>query len=354
MVKEFKLVLDSTDHSPGSTVQGKLVVGVDKPKSYHSIVVSFKGKAKVHWSESSGSGDNQTTTHYTNSEVYFDVMVAVWKAEDSPTGDLPVGPFSFQIPQGVPSSFESPVGQVRYKVEARVVQGGAIHTLVKGKHAIKARINVRDTSAAEMMRRYSEPVTVERTKRLKFLWFNKGSISARVNIPRTAFSPGKEIPVSAYVNNQSSRQIHTVAYLHRIDTFISSGGKHNVLTTKVARTPGGPVMQGLILSQDMNLNIPTEAQTTMHNCSCIKVENVLIVEVVIPWSFNKKIKIPVLIANGDPASVAGPAVPFNLQPQEALGYHTSQGPSLTEPRKWEVDSYLPSYGETIGNTFVSS
>ncbi len=171
MVKDIKLLLDSIHHSPGSTVQGKLIVSVDKPKNYHSIVVKLWGGAKVHWTETTGTGEHRETCTYSNSETYIDVEIAVWKLENSPTGDLPIGehcfPFSFQLHQNMPPSFEGECGQVRYEVKSRIVQSGLINAVTKSKHAIKGRLIVEGpgtTPNPDIQRLYYEPATANDTK----------------------------------------------------------------------------------------------------------------------------------------------------------------------------------------------
>lgn len=42
------------------------------------IRLEFMGKARVHWSESHGSGKNRHTVHYTANEVYFNNVVSVF------------------------------------------------------------------------------------------------------------------------------------------------------------------------------------------------------------------------------------------------------------------------------------
>ena len=69
MVKDLKLILDGVEHFPGSTVQGKLMASVEEPKPY-SIVVTLWGGAKVHWSESRGTGEHRTTVYYNNTDMF--------------------------------------------------------------------------------------------------------------------------------------------------------------------------------------------------------------------------------------------------------------------------------------------
>ena len=309
MVKDFKIVLDTNRHySPGSVVEGSIVVSVDRPKDYDKIIVTLCGTAKVEWTESR----NKSSITYTNSETYVDAEVVVWKA-DNPFGSklkLPIGehnfPFSFQLPQNIPSSFKTAsaaiyTGQIRYKVVARIVQSG----LMKLNHMIRARLTVENrTPRTDILRRYSQPATVSETKQLKFLFLKRGSVSATVTIPRTGFSPGEVIPISVDMCNESSGQITAAFALTRKEKFIGldPGGHVNQMSSfsKSIATTRAPIMPWAIRTiEDRYLIVPTEAVTAMQNCSCINVEYVVRVAIRIPWHSNLILKIPVVIVHND-------------------------------------------------------
>ncbi len=324
MVKGIQFIFNSMDHSPGSIVQGKLMVSVDKPQKYHSIVVKLRGRANVHWTEHQGHG---WEVDYKNSETYVCVRAILWKLRNAPTGNLPIGehcfPFSFQLPQNAPASFEGKCGHVRYEVEGRIFQSGVINSIIKSSPSIKANLYVRDA----ILPLYNDPITMEKSKRLRFFCFNSGFVSTSVSIPRTGFSPGEIIPISMHVDNQSSRQICVVSTLQRKDIFIASVGRLREETSSVAKMTSSIIMPGVVMPYtDENLFIPAEVKTTMRNCSCIIVEYELAIKVLIPYSFNMKLKIPVVIANREPTAVLGP---FSLmQPQPPYNPVASQEQQL--------------------------
>ena len=297
MVKDIKLILDNTGYSRGSTVQGRLMVNVDKPKKYHSIVVRLWGGAKVLWTEIHG----RKVVKYKNLETYISVYTTVWELENSPTGDLSVGehyfPFSFQLPPNAPPSFEGLHGDVRYEIEAEIHQKGVINKMAKSKHAVKASLDVRGENADDILPFYNNPKMLDKSKRLQFLCFDSGTVSATVSVPRTCFSLGEAMPISMHMSNQSSRRIRVASALVRKDTFIASEGDQMKVKSCAVKTVSSPVRPGVVMPYDGGpLTIPTEARVTMRNCSCIRVEYTLVVEILIPWSFNMKLKVPVFIA----------------------------------------------------------
>lgn len=62
--------------------------------------MTFKGKAKVQWTEREGSGDNRRTVTYWNEEKYFDQSLYVFGSHDSKS-ELSAGehvyPFAYQV-----------------------------------------------------------------------------------------------------------------------------------------------------------------------------------------------------------------------------------------------------------------
>ncbi len=349
MAKDLKLILENIHLSPGSTVRGELRVSVDKPKEYDGIYLTLWGAATVRWQVSQ---DRHTVTFF-NREMYVHNQVPVWEAKNSPTGDLPVGehhfPFSFWLPENVPPSFEGKYGQVRYEVAASITAIGSLtRPSVKSKHLVAAHLIVEDERPRpDILRRYNQPITVVKTKALKFLFFRSGSVSARVDIPRRGFSPGEIIPINVKVNNQSSRQVSVASVLQRVDTFTESRGTQRTVHRLIAETVSSPIRPGVNASYEgRKLVIPVDVQKTLRGCSCISVEYYLIVVVRIPWSFNKKIKIQITIANGGSTPVVGSAVPLSLQHQQAAASHPA---SLTVTEEQRQDLYyLPSYNDAVG------
>ena len=63
---------------PGEAINGTLRLKVNKELKLRGIRLEFHGKASIHWSESTGSGDNRRTRHYSNSETYIDTLATLF------------------------------------------------------------------------------------------------------------------------------------------------------------------------------------------------------------------------------------------------------------------------------------
>lgn len=325
MVKNVKFLLNSSECYPGSTVQGKVAVSVDKPEKYRSISVELWGGANVRWTEA-GNDDEDYYDVFTNSETYVQIHTVVWKPENSPTGELPAGehyfPFSFQLPQNVPSSFFGAHGKIEYELRTKIEHSGVLNFLIKSDYKLAAPLVVKERKPSTY---FKEPAVVSKSKKLGFLCFKFGSVSATVNIPRTGFSPGEHIPLSINVDNQSSRRISIATALQRTDTFIGFSRRkqrNNVAVNSVARTVSSAIEPRQITSyEEKNLVIPTEAFATIRNCSCIRVEYVLHIQIIIPWSFNIHLDRPIgvygTLSSGQPH-------PYLSQPPQQAVMHMSQ------------------------------
>ena len=339
MVKDIKLYLhDPPQHYfPGSVVEGSLEVSVDKPKNYDRIIVALLGEASVCWTESGGrSGANNdgydtlVTRHY--SEPYCNTEIEV------STGQLSIGvhtfPFSFHLPENIPSSFQTVYGQIKYEIETRIMRTG---------RTIKALLKVENRMPRTDI--LSEPITASRTKRLKFLFWKRGSITATVSLPRTGFSPGEVIPISVNICNESSRQIRIASVLKRRDTFTVHPGtmykRTKIVNNVIVRTLSSPIMPGAMVTFAENkMIVPIDAATTIRDCSCISAEYTLKVTIKIPWSFNENVKIPLTIAYGAP--VTEPHT-FDLRPQHPAGGYVAPQPPVAAL----TTTAPPSYDQAI-------
>lgn len=63
---------------PGEALNGTLRLKVNKELKLRGIRLEFHGKASIHWSESTGSGENRRTRHYRNSETYIDTLATLF------------------------------------------------------------------------------------------------------------------------------------------------------------------------------------------------------------------------------------------------------------------------------------
>lgn len=298
----MKVTVSNADHCyAGSCVSGEVFVKTDKPKKCKSIVISLLGSSHVRWQEVEQIGNVIRTTTYTNGATYINSEVELWTKDDHPTGELAVGehhlPFQFQLPQNCPPSFGGTFGQVRYVFEVKLTPDKFVLKKLFGVVTVKSRLLV--GARADILQLYRTPETIDTVKMVGFSWMNFGSIQITVAVPYTGFSAGQSIPISANINNQSARRLRMRAALERQDTVFSSGHQKAV-KSRLAKVRGPEVPARETRSfENIRLDIPYGIYPTIkaNACPFISVEYVLVVKVKIPWSINRTVRIPVVIAN---------------------------------------------------------
>ena len=317
---------------------GKVVITVDKPKKYKNIAIGLYGAAKVLWTERR----NKHTIRRTNYIEYVREESVLWSLVNSPTNNLPIGehtfPFELQLSQNIPSSFEGHFGSVRYHVGVTVSRTG----LLKRDHQVAQIITVK--KRPDILSLFQNPKTVTTVKKLSLFWHKLGSITATCELPHTGFSPGESIPHTIHVRNESSRNIHIKCALLREDEFFASTGQHRIKRTKISKLISPVIRAGDIQSIRGDLTIPIEAFATLRHqdCACISVKYDFIITVKIPWSIDRKMKIPIMIAHRPPMQ-------FGMQPQQALGHMHDDFPlhcdysNVTQGER--TDPSLPTYSE---------
>lgn len=77
---DFKLQLNNPPgnvYFPGMAITGTVLGSTGEPQNFKAIQVRLVGGARVHWTESRGSGDDEHTVHYTATESYLDTFIRV-------------------------------------------------------------------------------------------------------------------------------------------------------------------------------------------------------------------------------------------------------------------------------------
>jgi len=63
---------------PGEALNGTIRLKVNKELKLRGLRIEFHGKAHVHWTETTGSGENRRTHSYNNSEKYIDTLATLF------------------------------------------------------------------------------------------------------------------------------------------------------------------------------------------------------------------------------------------------------------------------------------
>lgn len=304
MVKEFKIILNQlvthTAFYTGSEVSGEVYIMNDEPKNYNGVQVSLIGEADCRWSETytTGSGQNQTThtRYYHSHEDYINEVCVLWRPDQAPDRLFPPGsysyPFRFVLNGNLPPSFQGSYGYIRYIIEARISTGA----LKFDKRAV-AEIpvsHVLNINTPNLL----TALEFENQKTVCCLCCASAPIVLTVQMPRTGYCIGESITFTANLQNGSGRRVRIRALLSQTVLFTAQGS-HRTSSTTVSNIAFSDFIEGGRTQQwsPEQIQIPVGTQTSITTCRIITISHSLSVSVIIPWSINLSVNVPLVIGN---------------------------------------------------------
>ncbi|XP_061585005.1 arrestin domain-containing protein 3-like [Cololabis saira] len=330
----------------GDTVAGQVSLEVAKDCQINSLLVKFKGKAEVMWTERHG----KTTVVYSSKDKYFSYkqyiiidkhahdredLLVTQTAETYPNVVAPgihVYPFSFQIPvQDLPSSFEGGTGKIRYLLEARLSRSMRIDK------TDSTTLNFMSKTDPNMISTFMVPQHESKDKKMHV--FNSGTVAMDVNLEKSAFSQGERIKVLASITNNSSRAIKPKFLIYAKHSFFARG-KRRLHSQELIKEVGAPIPPSSSEKVTQVITIPHDAVPSILNCSILKKEHRLKVYLDIKYSSDPEVKFDIVIL---PAG----QVPGVAPPPAAAGFGFE--PFGTQnPPAWGLGPPQPS-AEAFGN-----
>ncbi|KAG5280756.1 hypothetical protein AALO_G00063690 [Alosa alosa] len=292
----------SNTFTSGDLLHGRVTVEVAKDTKIDSLLIKFKGKAFVRWTERHGK---RTVTYwdkekYFTSEQYFirehkgndDVAPGLLKNEagqpycDVVAPGTHVYPFTFQIPQQtLPASFNGTWGYVGYFLETKLSRSMRISS--KDKVEIRYIPKPDMTDPALMTPQYG-------TKDKKMKLFTSGSVSFTIHTERMGYSLGEGIKVVADVQNNSSRALRPKYCLYSKHSFFARG-RRRLNTHEILKEEGEPIAPSTHQTITKILTIPPSLTMSILICRILKVEYKLKVYLDVPYASDPEIKFPVVI-----------------------------------------------------------
>ena len=309
MPKEFRLELTNPPQGvyfPGMLVTGTVVCATDEPKSnYRQILVTLRGGAQVRWSETSGSGQNQTTVSYSSNEEYISSSVVLWdKTVNGQGGDFPVGSYRFNFSlqlKGVhcgtnlPASYTGTVGSISYSLEARISK-----SVLKLDEKAVATLNVGNVVDINGRPQLASPLAMEVRKTLCCLCCASGPIVITARIPRTGFCAGYDtIPVEITVENGSNRQVQYLQISLTRKVIYTARGRHryDIKILQTARTTRAIAPNETTVVRPDPIPVPSDIPPTQTCCSILTVNYFLVVTASLSYSISPLIELPIVIGN---------------------------------------------------------
>ncbi|CAO4368595.1 unnamed protein product [Caenorhabditis nigoni] len=194
---------------PGGTIEGYVTFDLRESIKVKAIRISAEGLATTKWllSESSKSSHGRSReVSYSAKVTYLDEDQMVWKpseghSKSSVFPGIHVYPFKFQIPIGVPPSFEGDHGNIRYHLKATVERPW------KTNRSITRYLTILPPKDLNKEVTAGEETSSWKTKNVGFFLFRYGKVHLELRIPKKGYVPGETIWIETNIDNASSRPI---------------------------------------------------------------------------------------------------------------------------------------------------
>ena len=283
-------------YRPGKTISGAVEFTLTEPKRYDCIKVNFFGSAHVQWK----SGK----TRFIGNEKYVDQSLLLWSPQQSSTGLLGPGSFSFRfqfvIPSHVPSSFnyQNPSifsnshAHVSYNLKARAVTG-----TFRFDHKASVPIFIMRLTSISCGNQ-TKPIRQVKRKQVGCLCYAAGNVEFVAKLPRTGFcvTNGDVIPLTVDVENNCTRNIQMRARIMKcVSMFVR--GNENRSKEVMAEITSEPIQpRSSYVWNPTNWIVPA-LMPTLLGSRIIHADYVLEVAAVIPYAINLSCDISLLMGN---------------------------------------------------------
>eukprot|EP00058_Branchiostoma_floridae_P016637 XP_002602125.1 hypothetical protein BRAFLDRAFT_97939 [Branchiostoma floridae] len=305
-------------YQAGQVVRGQVEVELNEDMKMRGIKLLMKGCARCRWVVSTG----KTTIVYTGREVYFENTLPLW------------GP-------GLPTSFESCYGYVRYYAEAIIDRPWKFDKKTKRAFTVLDMYDLNEDPNA------MTPSAAQDSKKLGFWPFASDPIELQVQTDRGAYCPGEMVRLSGTLKNGSGTEIkETTIQLRQKATCVATSPhrdrRRQHKTLSEIKALGCKAKDATDLSS-IALPIPAIPPSSQRYCNIIDVEYKVKFIVNIPGLHtNLDVEMPITIGSIPLKSYYPQAPSFPLHPVEQpppsheslypdLGFAQWTYPAATDP-----------------------
>uniref|UniRef100_A0AAQ4QQ56 Zgc:110626 n=1 Tax=Gasterosteus aculeatus aculeatus TaxID=481459 RepID=A0AAQ4QQ56_GASAC len=264
-VISYQPVNEKNTFTNGDCVSGAVTLELAKECEMESLMIKFKGKAEVLWTERYG----QTTHVYHSKDKYFSIKHYFFGGKDlrgewaDSLRRLMIQHRCSSALRNTPSSFTGSVGKIVYSLEAKLSRSMRIPT--KDSTTINFVTKEDFTSHPELM----TPQHESKDKKMKIL--NSGMVAMDLNLEKTGFFQGEGLKVLACIQNNSTRNIKPKYCVYRKHSFFAQG-KRKCSTKDLLKEVGEPIVPSATEKFTKVIPIPLDAEPSILNCSIIKAE----------------------------------------------------------------------------------
>ncbi|XP_045216632.2 arrestin domain-containing protein 3-like isoform X2 [Mercenaria mercenaria] len=296
----FQVILDDESgvFYPGQHVSGRVDLKLFGELKVTAINLSVQGYADVHWTERSG-GKHKHTRHYSSNETYFNDTVCLFSGKQQSGKDsvkLQAGrysyPFNFQLPLGIPSSYEATIGRVRYFLQSDIDIPWAFD-----KHT-RRMITVVNLLDLNTIPNAMNGTSRTNQKTLCCLCCESDPICAMLAVDRIGYVPGEAIVFRSEINNNSNREMTcskaNLVMQVRYHATTKTRTVYNIVNQMVhGKIEGG----GTDVWMNEKLHIPAVPPSYLRGCNIIDIRYYMMITVD-PSGLGFELNVPVEVVVG--------------------------------------------------------
>lgn len=263
----------SNIYYPGQIVTGQVRITLDSPKTIRGIIIRFIGEAKTRWRRDYYHDTMQMRTHHSVRHMrgyeqfimrqYY--MIGGKKNKQELAAGTHTYPFSMDLPEVLPSSFESNIGNIRYIIKVIVERPWRLNQENSIRYTVISPTDYTDNE------RLTQPVKHTLEKTLFCFRCKSNPLKVTTTIPQSGYTPGQIIPINCQIDNGSHVKLKEVKYAFRkIANFYTNHPRmdRRRSITKLVEVSTGPVEPHASGKFEQQIEIP-ETPPNITNCKII-------------------------------------------------------------------------------------
>lgn len=259
----------------GEIVLGNVVIKISKgPVKVRDIIVKFKGKAKVYFTITKGSGETRKKTSYVNREEYYNHSIKLLEDGSNITILEPgtyTYPFNYTLEFDLPFSFTANINnKIVHSIQVKVDLPSAFDKKAKKYYTVLHDLDLNKKP------QLANTAHKQEQKKLTCFFSKKKTILGSMTISRTGFVPNERIQVQVQIENRSSVKVTNskVTLVQMVELIGRHGSriKSKAITTTLDTVEGKPVASEDVVGWTTDpMTIPTVPPSKIPRCKFIKI-----------------------------------------------------------------------------------
>ncbi|OXU18221.1 hypothetical protein TSAR_006832 [Trichomalopsis sarcophagae] len=269
-VERIEVVLDNADgvFMGGQSIAGTVVLQLAKPIEVLGLRIRCKGEARVHFTDRSVG----IRRKFAAEESYVHLQSYLFgDGETKSQLDSGAYPFSLELPEKIPCSFEGLYGRIRYSLRA---------SLVVAEDVLLSSSILPFTLASlfDLNRDSLAPLPISENQSKSFIG-QKEPLRMELALPVRGFVPGQSVPMEVTLKNESNVRVAKIRIvLKKVVTYHASdkSRRHKEIVVEIEL----PVSRACKSEEHFReeFDVPSIPPSGMAHCSIIDVRYALKVE----------------------------------------------------------------------------